>query len=134
MVQQTSQWDMADRGCAAVCVQGSDMKDDVSVIVADMLPGSGAQDWPAVRASLATGPKRWLPACMARPAVKDAGADSCAELTVVADVDTWAEYAARCEASARKALTRDDSAMQNLDKQHKVQQADVLPASHAVIS
>ncbi len=111
-------------------VQGSEMKDDVSVIVADILPASSTQDWPAVRASLVKGPKSWLPACFARPAVKDAVSDTCEALKMVADVDTWAEYAARCEASARKALTRDDSAMQGLDKQDKVQQAAALPADH----
>ncbi|CAL8468661.1 g8201 [Coccomyxa elongata] len=112
--------------------QGSEMKDDVAVIVADILPASSTQDWPAVRASLVKGPKSWLPACFARPAVKDGGLDTCEALEVVADVDTWAEYAARCAASARKALTRDDSAMQDLDKQHtKVQQAAALPANQA---
>jgi hypothetical protein len=110
------------------------MKDDVSVVVADILPGSGAQEWPAVRASLVTGAKKWLPACMARPAVKDVGVDSCPALKLVADVDSWAEYAARCEASARKALTRDDSAMQNLDRQHKAQQADAQQANLAAAS
>lgn len=105
-------------------LQASDMKDDVSVVVADILPASGsAQDWPAVRASLCKGPGSWLPACMAQPAVKDAGSRTCADLKVVADVDAWAEYAARCEAAARKALTRDDSAMQDLHRQASVKQA-----------
>lgn len=111
-------------------LQGSEMKDDATVVVADILPASSTQDWPAVRASLVKGPKSWLPACFAQPAVKDAGSDTCEALKIVADVDTWAEYAARCEASARKALTRDDSAMQDLDKQgNKVQQAAGPPAN-----
>jgi hypothetical protein len=53
--------------------------------------------------------------------VKDS-VDASGGLAMVADVDTWEEYAARCESSARKGLTRDDSAMQDLDQQAAKQQ------------
>ena len=89
----------------------------MSVIVADLLPADGPNSWAAIRAELKSRAqsRSALFSCFAPPSVKDGSGGS---LQVIADVDMWEEHAAQCEASARKGLTRDDSAMQALDRQN----------------
>lgn len=103
-------------------LQSRTSPDDVSVIVADLLPADCCSSWAAVRADIRSRAQpRGLLSCFAPPTVKHHGGAAAVaghkNLRVVADMDMWEEHAAQCEASARRGLTRDDSAMQALDRQ-----------------